>query len=135
MESIILTKEKRMDKDHPVYTMPKITDLSKIPKEQLDGIFNPSPSKIILIPTKEVSIQDYRNKNMNKRKEFNQLKEEVLAMVGLMEALEVSGSKALESEFRRFTNKVSHRLPAVRKESIEAYKTTNDTITENTTIK
>ena len=68
---------------------------------------------------------------MNNRPEFNLLKEEILGLVGIMEAMEVASSKQLDAEFRRFTNIVTSRLPKVRKESIEAYRSTSDTTTED----
>jgi len=69
---------------------------------------------------------------MKNRPDFNSLKESILGLVGIMEAMEVANSKQLDAEFRRFTNIVSNALPDVRKESIEANKGVNDTTTTNT---
>ena len=72
---------------------------------------------------------------MTDRVKFNKLKIEVLGLVGIMEAMEVANSKQLEAEFRRFTNIVTHTLPTVRKESIDVYRTDNELITQDSTIK
>ena len=56
---------------------------------------------------------------LDNRPKFNSLKEEILGLVGLMEALEIAPSKPLEAEFRRFSNRVTNVLPSCRKESIE----------------
>lgn len=72
---------------------------------------------------------------MLQRPEFNKLKIELLGLIGIMEAMEVNNSKQLDAEFRRFSVLVSNRLPIIRKESIDVYRTSDDTIIEDSTIK
>ena len=79
---------------------------------------------VLLVKAKQ-PIKEIRQ--MTDRPEFNELKKEVLGLLGVMEAMTVTNSRQLDAEMRRFTNVVTSRLPKVRKEPIEAYRTTDDT--------